>query len=121
MKYTTNRRINVRTVRRLTSGQGFILRNGKIVKYKGGWQVATDYGVKVYNPEDAMKWTRILTQIIAGSSMARNVSVWYKDGAYYVSCGKRIPTKKEAIAQGQKANQTSIYSWSRKKESLQYL
>ena len=39
MKYITNRRINVRTIRNIEEGQGLPLRNGKIVEYKSGWQV----------------------------------------------------------------------------------
>ncbi len=39
MKYITNRRINVRTVRNIKNNEGLTLRNGKIVEYKTGWQV----------------------------------------------------------------------------------
>lgn len=37
MKYTTNRRINVRTIRNIAEDGGLTLRNGKIVEYKTGW------------------------------------------------------------------------------------
>lgn len=116
MKYTTGHRINVRTVRKLTEGQGLTLRNGKIVEYKSGWQVATEYGVKVYSPEEAIKWVRVYTKILAGSSAARNVGLWYENGTYYVDCGNRIPTKKAAIKQGCEAYQISIYSWGPQEE-----
>ena len=39
MKYLTNRRINVRTIRNIKENEGLTLRNGKIVEYKTGWQV----------------------------------------------------------------------------------
>ena len=39
MTYTTNRRINVRTIRNIAENGGLTLRNGKIVEYKTGWQV----------------------------------------------------------------------------------
>lgn len=54
MKYVTNHRINVRTVRKLSDGDGFTLRNGKLVEYRGGWQVSTQLGVKVSTAEEAM-------------------------------------------------------------------
>ena len=39
MTYTTNHRINVRTIRNIAENGGLTLRNGKIVEYKTGWQV----------------------------------------------------------------------------------
>ena len=121
MKYTTGHRINVRTVRKLSEGEGFTLRNGKVVEYKAGWQVATTLGVKTYSPEDAMKWLRWFSKQSKKETTCRNVGIWYENGIYYVDCGNRIPTKREAIERGRKANQISIYSWSRKKEPVLYL
>ena len=50
MKYTTNRRINVRTVRNIKNNEGLTLRNGEIVEYKTGWQ-ACDRVVRTYGVE----------------------------------------------------------------------
>ena len=36
MKYATNRRINVRTIRNIKNNEGLTLRHGKIVEYKTG-------------------------------------------------------------------------------------
>lgn len=121
MKYITNRHINIRTVRKLSEGEGFTLRNGKMVEYKGGWQVATALGVKVNTAEDAMKWLRWFSKQSKEETACRNVGIWYENGVYYVDCGNRVATKKEAIEQGRNANQISIYSWSRKKEPVLYL
>ena len=50
MKYTTNRRINVRTIRKLTDNQGITLRNGKEVQYKTGWHRSQNPGGSIPNP-----------------------------------------------------------------------
>lgn len=121
MKYTTNHRINVRTVRKLSNGDGFTLRNGKLVEYRGGWQVSTQLGVKVFTAEEAMVWVRWFSKRGKNETSCRNVGVWYNDGIYYVDCGNRVPTKKEAVKQGREANQISIYSWGRKKNPVLYL
>ena len=54
MRYTTNRRINVRTIRNIQEDQGLTLRNGKIVEYKTGWQVGIT-GVTCKTPEEKRK------------------------------------------------------------------
>ena len=50
MKYITNRRINVRTIRKIENEGGLTLRNGKIVEYKTGWQVGIK-GIECRTPE----------------------------------------------------------------------
>lgn len=42
--------INVRTIKKLADGDGLTLKNGKIKRYKSGYQVATN-GVEVISPE----------------------------------------------------------------------
>ena len=54
MTYKTNRKINVRTIRNIAENDGLTLRNGKIIKYKTGWQVAY-MGVKCKTPEEVSK------------------------------------------------------------------
>lgn len=46
--------INVRTIRKLAENDGLTLKNGKIIRYKTGWQVATE-GVICHTPQDAIK------------------------------------------------------------------
>lgn len=114
MKYTTNRKINVRTIRKLTEEQGLTLKNGKIVEYKTGWQVAT-IGVECTTPEEVMRWIRHSTKT------KKNVGVWLENGIYYVDFSQRITTKKEAVTLGMEKKQISIYSWYPRKEKLLYL
>ena len=46
--------INIRTMKKLQNGDGFTLKNGKLISYKTGWQVA-DHGVECTTPEAAMR------------------------------------------------------------------
>lgn len=55
MKYTTNRRINVRTIRNIAEDQGLTLRNGKIVEYKTGWQVGIT-GIECKTPRRSQRY-----------------------------------------------------------------
>ena len=52
MKYITNHRINVRTIRNIADNQGLTLRNGKIVEYRTGWQVGIT-GIEVKTKRSA--------------------------------------------------------------------
>lgn len=109
MKYTTNHRINVRTIRKLTDGQGLTLRNGKIVEYKTGWQIGIT-GIQCKTPEEV---SEVLHK---GMGRKGNVGIWYSDGIYYVDISKRITTKKKALAIGAAMNQQSIYGWAPRKK-----
>lgn len=113
MKYTTNRKINVRTIRKLENGMGYTFRNGKIVIYSTGWQVSVMDGFKCNTAEKAMECLRFL------SKFYRNTGIWLEDGIYYVDCSERINTKKEAVRLGTEKAQISIYGWS--KNTLVYL
>ena len=104
MKYTTNRRINVRTIRNLADNEGLTLRNGKIVEYKTGWQVGIQ-GIECHTPEEV--------SILLHKGMGRkgNIGIWLSDGIYYVDISKRITTKQNALKVGKLMNQQSIYGW----------
>ena len=93
--------INVRTIRKLVEDDGLTLKQGKVVRHKSGWQVATE-GVECKNPEEAIKAVR---------AYEGNCGVWLEKGVYYVDKCKRISTKKEALAVGRAHNQISIYGW----------
>ena len=109
MKYTTGRRVNVRTIRKLANNEGLTLRNGKIVEYKTGWQVGL-CGMECKTPEE-------VTEILhCGIGRKGNVGVWYSEGIYYVDISRRITTKKDALATGQALNQQSIYGWAPRKK-----
>ena len=113
MKYATNRKINVRTVRKLTQNQGLTLRNGKIVEYRSGYQVSTTLGVKCLSPEEAMQFIRFFTT--RAKEQGRNVGVWLYNDVYYVDVGNRIDGKKNALQAAQAAKQFSIYGWKQEK------
>ena len=104
MKYTTNRRINVATIRKLANNEGLTLRNGKIVQYKTGWQVGL-VGLECKTAEEV---SRLLH---SGIGRTGNVGIWYSEGIYYVDVCRRIATKKEALQVGKVMNQQSIYGW----------
>lgn len=105
MKYVTNTRINVRTIRKIADGEGLTLRNGRVVEYKTGWQVATN-GLECHTPEEVSK--------LIHSPMFRDFcGIWFDNGIYYVDYSRRVTTKKDALTVGAICNQISVYSWGR--------
>ena len=109
MKYTTNRRINVRTIANLKNNEGLTCRYGKLVEYKTGWQVAFA-GVEVNTAQEVSD--------ILHSPMGRKgyMGVWFSEGVYYVDFSRRVSTKKEALRIGKACNQQSIYGWAPRKK-----
>lgn len=108
MKYTTNRRINVRTIRNIEDNGGLTLRNGKIVEYKSGWQVGLT-GIQCKTAEEV--------SAILHSPMCRkgNIGIWFSNGIYYIDISKRIQTKAEALAVGEAMKQECIFGWAPRK------
>lgn len=109
MKYITNRRINVRTIKNLADNEGLTLRNGKIVEYKTGWQVGIQ-GIECHTPEEV--------SILLHKGMGRegNIGIWFSGGIYYVDISKRITTKQDALKVGKLMNQQSIFGWRPRKK-----
>lgn len=93
--------INVRTIRKLKNNDGLTLKNGRIITYKSGWQVA-DYGKELRTAEDAMKVVR---------EMKGNCGVWYSEGIYYIDHSFRVSTKQKAMEIGRAHNQISVLRW----------
>ena len=108
MKYITNRRINVRTIRNIADNGGLTLRNGKIIEYKTGWQVGL-YGGKCTTPEEVSEF------IHCPLGRTGNIGIWFSNGIYYIDISKRIATKHEALLLGKAMNQQSIYGWKPRK------
>lgn len=104
MKYITNRRINVRTIKALADNDGLTLRNGKIVEYKTGWQVGIT-GVECHTAEE------VSILLHKGIGRKGNIGIWYSNGIYYVDISRRITTKQNALTLGNIMNQQSIYAW----------
>lgn len=96
--------INIRTINKLQNNDGITLKNGQIVTYKTGWQVATD-GIEATTAREAIN---------AVKAFGGNCGVWLADGIYYVDRSKRVNTKREALAIGRACNQISIFGWARK-------
>lgn len=94
--------INIRTIQKLSENDGLTLKNGRLISYKSGWQVATE-GVECTTAREAIN---------AVKSYAGNCGVWYSGGIYYVDRSKRVSTKTEALKIGRACNQISILKWS---------
>lgn len=109
MKYITNRRINVRTIRNIENEGGLTLRNGKIVEYKTGWQVGIQ-GIECRTPEE------VSILLHKGLGRKGNIGIWYSNGIYYIDISKRITTKQDALKVGKLMNQQSIYAWAPRKK-----
>lgn len=94
--------INIRTLRKLTDGQGLTLKGGKPITYKSGYQVA-DMGIETADITIAIKAIR--------QEYKGNCGVWLNNGIYYIDHSFRIATKRQALEIGQKHNQISILKW----------
>jgi len=93
--------INIRTIKKLVNNDGLTLKAGVPIRYKSGWQVATE-GVECATPEQAIKAVRAYNG---------NCGIWYADGIYYIDKSHRISTKKEAMKIGRACKQISILKW----------
>lgn len=93
--------INIRTIRKLKDNDGLTLKNGKMIQYKTGYQVATA-GVECTTAEDCIKAVRAYNG---------NCGIWYSNGIYYVDKCHRENTKKKALELGRACNQISILGW----------
>lgn len=93
--------INIRTLRKLAENDGLTLKNGKIITYKSGWQVATE-GLETSDINEAIKMVR---------TYEGNCGVWYSEGIYYIDKSHRVNTKREALEVGRAHNQISILNW----------
>lgn len=93
--------INIRTLKKLTNNDGLTLKNGKVITYKSGWQVATE-GKETADIQEAMQMVR---------AYKGDCGVWYSEGIYYIDKSHRVNTKREALAVGRACNQISILNW----------
>ena len=93
--------INIRSIRKIQNNGGLTLKNGKIITYKSGWQVA-DYGIETKSVEEAMAAVR---------AMGGNCGIWLENGIYYIDHSFRVSTKHEAMKIGRAHNQISVLCW----------
>ena len=93
--------INIRTLRKIANNGGLTLKNGKVITYKTGYQVATE-GIETKSQEEAMK---------AIKAYNGDCGIWVAEGIYYIDKSHRVTTKKEALAVGRACNQISVLNW----------
>ena len=96
--------INIRTLQKLQNNDGLTLKNGKIIEYKTGWQVATE-GVELTDIKQVRK---------AIKAYNGNCGIWFADGIYYIDKSHRVNTKRQALEVGKAHNQISVFGWARK-------
>ena len=94
--------INIRTLRKLQNNDGLTLKNGKIITYKSGYQVA-DCGIETADIQVAITVVR--------KTYNGNCGIWFSDGIYYIDHSFRITTKRQALEIGREHNQISILKW----------
>lgn len=94
--------INIRTLKKLNNNDGLTLKNGKLIMYKSGWQVATE-GYETTDIKEAMKIIKALEG---------NCGVWFSNGIYYIDKSHRVNTKREALEVGRACQQISVLKWS---------
>jgi hypothetical protein len=93
--------INIRTLKKLANNDGLTLKNGKLITYKSGYQVATE-GLETKDINEAIKMVR---------AYEGNCGVWYSEGIYYIDKSHRVSTKREALEIGRRCNQISVLKW----------
>ena len=90
--------INIVTIRNLKENEGLTLKNGKRIRYKTGYQVATE-GIETTSPREAIN---------AVKAYKGDCGVWFSEGIYYIDKSHRVTTKREALAVGRECNQISV-------------
>lgn len=93
--------INIRTLRKLQNNDGLTLKKGKIVRFKTGYQVATE-GIETAD---------INVAILAVRAYKGDCGVWFSDGIFYIDKSHRESTLKKALEVGRACNQISILRW----------
>ena len=93
--------INIRSILKLTNDDGMTLKNGKSIRYKTGYQVATE-GIETTSAREAIN---------AVKAYNGNCGVWFSEGIYYIDKSHRVATKREALEVGRACNQISVLRW----------
>ena len=101
--------INIRSIKKLSNGDGLTLKAGKPIRYKSGWQVGIT-GIICKTPEE------VSDLLHHGLGRKGNIGIWYSGGIYYIDVSKRFQTKKVALEAGKIMNQQSIYGWRPRKK-----
>ena len=64
--------INVRTLKKLNNNDGLTLKNGNIIQYKSGWQVATE-GLETTDVYEAMRSKRCYKEPIPKDEVIQHI------------------------------------------------
>ena len=96
--------INVRTIKKMQDGDTLNIKNGKIKKYKGGFQVNVETD-EYLTPEGAIFWAKLVNALDGGCS------IQFKNGKYYISSTKHAYTRRQAREIANEAGQSIIYDW----------
>lgn len=94
--------INIRTLKKLKDNDGLTLKNGKVITYKSGWQVATE-GKETTDIREAIKMIK---------DYDGSCGIWFSGGIWYIDKSHRVDTKREAMRIGRECNQISVLKWS---------
>ena len=93
--------INIRTLRKLQDNDGLTSKKGKIVRFKTGYQVATE----------GIETTDINEAILAVRAYKGDCGVWFSEGVFYIDKSHRESTLKKALEVGRACHQISILRW----------
>lgn len=96
--------INIRTIRKMQDGDTLNIKNGKIKRYKGGYQINT-CTIPFNTPEETIFWARVQNKV------SGNCSIQFKNGKYYLSDTKHAYTKPQAKELAEKYNRSIVYEW----------
>lgn len=93
--------INIRSILKLKEDDGLTLKKGAPIRYKSGYQVATE-GVETRDPREAIN---------AVKAYNGDCGIWFSQGIYYIDKSHRVSTKREALKVGRACNQISVLRW----------
>ena len=97
--------INIRTIKKLADGDSLTLKNGKIKRYKSGYQVNTAT-VILDTPEKAIEWMKRLTR-----DYGKSCQIHFKNKEYYISLTEHAYTRRQAREIANEHFQGIIYDW----------
>lgn len=95
----------------LKNGGATLNKKGKAVKFKNGYQVSKKdcYTLSIDNINDILKSINGLLATIQNDEFC---GVWVDSGKCYIDISIKIDNKMQAINEGKKLNQISIFDWS---------
>lgn len=97
-----NTKFTISDLLALANNDGATLRHGHAIRYKSGYQVATD----------GVAYDNALAAFGAICRYKGNCGVWLENGIYYIDNSHRVATKREALEVGRACNQISVLKWS---------